>query len=255
MKKISSVIFSIALICCFLPIRVFADSGTYYEYTNLNTFIHVFDLGTNDYFFKADNNCRTVVLKNSNGNGAYFYAVFTMNGVKALLSSNNSGTLTQVNTYVTENNVRYYVYVYNLGSFTINNSIIPIVEDSNYSSNSRAVYFTYGDGSVDPVPEINYGDLINLGYNTKIAGSGDAAINNLDTITWNPEQDANGNDISDMNVTIRAVPGKYSAQSSQSILEQLYSNFVLDTLHVSELETVNASDGSFSISVILFISV
>lgn len=252
MKKISSIIFSIALICCFLPVRVFAENNsTYYVGTNECTnvlvrqgeYINVSVTNNNSEVrlvainYISSNNYRTIIYAFSNSSFILHW------GQNACGSSRGADYSSQFGKYMcTSDFVARWYTTYNMPSYI----------ESDYSSigNTQqiAYYFTYGAGAVDPEPEVTFGDLIDVGYNTKIAGSGDAAINNLDTISWNPEQDANGNDISDMSVTIRAVPGKYSAQTSQSILEQLYSNFVLDTLHVSELDTVNASDGSFSVS-------
>lgn len=240
-----------------LPIRVFADAPTYSEING--SYLYNYSIGAYSYTkcIKTNNNIRATVIRDGGQYTFYLYLI-SLSPFK-YTSDNNSCSQYGPNVNAVaqsyNGNSFYGAYV-SLGSAV--NSYVQITSDipcyylqngANTSTMMQYAYrLTYGDMNVEPEPEITYGDLINVGYNTKIAGSGDAAINNLDTITWNPEQDENGNDISDMSVTIRAVPGKYSAQSSQSILEQLYSNFVLDTLHVSELDTVNASNGSFSVT-------
>ena len=46
----------------------------------------------------------------------------------------------------------------------------------------NALYYTYGAGAVDPVEPVNWG-LIDLeGYQTQVAGQGNASINNVDVI-------------------------------------------------------------------------
>lgn len=264
MKKISIVIFSIALCVLTLPIRVFAENASYTLIDSCTKVARISYQSKGNVFYNVNNSVRAVTILYQNGDG-YVVLVSTSSFLSHVDYHNNddeSCTVANWNpdTRVIDGTTYYYHYTIltNLGKYFLdtpdsgNNSYIAYHwYDRNIDPDwqDQAIYYTYGDGAVDPEPPApDYGDLVNVGYNTKIAGSGDAAINNLDTISWNPEQDVNGNDISDMSVTIRAVPGKYSAQSSQSLFEQLYSNFVLDTLHVSELDTVNASDGSFSVT-------
>ena len=266
MKKISNILFSIVLCITLFHIRVFADNPTYnlvssysYEVTYGNT-RHYCSNGT------FNTNVRVLSVYNDNKN----YGVIAFSDSSFTYSWGQSFSACPVNQDIsgTSSSISYnsqtYYYVwlgaadYSPFTVTVNTDLINSINvgtynfSQNITSASYLIKYAYGEEAVDPTPPTptppSYSELVNVGYNTKIAGNGDAAINNLDTITWNPEQDANGNDISDMSVTIRAVPGKYSAQTSQSILEQLYSNFVLDTLHVSELDTVNASDGSFSVT-------
>lgn len=123
---------------------------------------------------------------------------------------------------------------------------IPIISLPSSDYWDDIIDITYGDGAIDPpLPGPVYSGLSDLGYSTNIAGSGAAAIQNVDTVQWNPSVDVNGNDISNGIVTVRAVPGKYSAADRATLAEKVYTDFVLDTLGATELGTVSVSAGGF----------
>ncbi len=253
MKKFICSFVSSFLVFMSFPL-VFAESETYLSVEAGECVLVVNKNNTSgfgSYKLSVTNNSRVVSIRS--GSNIRIYAI--SNNINTLFDFKNTNindscyvpTNSQSYTY---NNVTYSGYNISLTSNDIQYITVPIMNVvSGLTFEQSAIYYTYGDGAVDPAPPAPvFGNLADVGYNTRIAGSGQSAINNLDTVSWNPETDTSGNDISYMSVSVRVVPGKYSASSRQNLYEKLYTDFILNDLGATVLDTVPVSIGSFSVT-------
>ena len=250
MKKILCCLVSVLLVFAFFP-AIHADSNTYVLLNGCEKLYNIL-YGVGDYYWNTDAEVRYTQFYDSSGDYFNSYAVSTSPFSYSIANGNISacpGASTLTSNSTVYNGVTYYYVTQNWnmvrkGEMYFYSNINPYI-----AGVDLGIYYTYGSGAVAPEPPApEFGQLSNVGYNTKIAGSGQAAINNVDTVSWNPDTDTAGNDISEMSVSVRVVPGKYSASSRQSLAEKLYSDFVLNTLDATVLDTVTASSGYFSVT-------
>lgn len=242
-KNVTKFLITFALIFMSFPLRVFADSPTGTYVVLDGCLIYSLTNGNYNYYGSITYNSNTSEMRAVVLNHGSSIALFIVSAHDFRYKNNNKDNSCAVGNSTPTLTDGYYVAragQSNYGSgFTGN---VPIVDDTVNFNN--AVKYTFGDGAVAPDAEIpDYGDLILNGYKTNIAGSGNAAVNNKDTISWEPV-DTNGNDITNCQVTIRAVPGQYSAESKASLLEKSYSDFVLNTLNATQLGTYPAREQS-----------
>lgn len=159
------------------------------------------------------------------------------------------GNSTARSSVSSSDNVTFY-YTYYAVYFETevpNNYNVPILDiPMSVGDQQRAYDYTFGENATDSVEPVNWG-LIDLeGYQTQVAGQGNASINNVDVISWNDTFDTNSNDISTGNVRVRYVPGYYRATSKQNLLAQTYQDFVLDIISAVNGDVYPVSDGSAS---------
>lgn len=257
-KRLAVIISVFAIAWCLID-PVFADNNS--TYYSLNSCENFYVAGR--YYYKVQNvdgyDTRLIYLRDPSINKIYGFACMTTdnNGDSYIHTSSSSDSFAEscsVNNtgaagYRTINNVRYGYRIYNY-NYAYNNYLnpnVPII-DTNDLSADNALYYTFGDGAVDPVEPITYGLLDDVGFTTDIAGTGNASTSNRDTISWNPVYDSNGNNIMGASVSIRAVPGHYSADSKQNLFEKVRSDFILDNTDLAVLDTVEVEAGSFSIT-------
>lgn len=123
---------------------------------------------------------------------------------------------------------------------------IPI-SDLVYNENTRAEWYEYffGEGNIEP-PGPSYSRPANVAYNTRISGSGAAAANNIDRITWDTAVDSNGTELpQNARVQIRAIPGQYTGTTKQDLLTKAYTDFVIDQTKAVQLVDIIASRGVY----------
>lgn len=232
---------------CVCVVRVHADvTATYLPYS-ANDCTYFTD-GTYNPKFIANGNGRLVFIKNNaNSNIRQMTAYYVTDTIaQAGIYNNSCGVPDGSLLYV----YNYYIFTGDTDVYGMTkvNEDIPIhVMDSSIGNGfQNAIYWTYGEGAVDPVEPVTWG-LIDLeGYQTNVAGQGNASINNVDVISWNDTFDTNSNDISTGNVRVRYVPGYYRATSKQNLLAQTYQDFVLDIISAVNGDVYPVSDGSAS---------
>lgn len=251
-KRVLSFILSLSM--CFTLFSfytVFADSGTYVEYTSLYCFPYTYTTSdsTHEMSFSLNSDARLVQMVSGTRKRIYMVSLsrFTL-GIHANTSctypTNYSAYTKTVN-----NTVYYYSYAtgYNLD--------LPEYEIENMGGGSSdnnealtAIYYTYGDGAVDPDQDPIWGNPANVMFNTRIAGSGNASSNNIDRIVWSPDIDSNSNPLpTSARVQIRAIPGKYVSNSKTDLLTQTYNDFVIDHSKAFVLTDRVATGGVYEI--------
>lgn len=257
-KKIYQIFIILVLVGSFLinPFRILSENPTYWINTDATVYAYTRDTRTWNYYSSSDN-VRFVFLNNNNN--VTIWAISNSSGQSVTLHLYNNGVLSSNTTYNLNssslvNNVRYYYYRYT-GTVPFNDSAItwyvPIVNTS--SSFENAVYYSFGDGAIDPVEPVVMGDLV-TGFYTQFAtrGNNDDSIIamrlNKDTITWDTT-DSLGNDLSGILwvVDVRAVPVQYSSATKNNLLLQTISDVLLST-DTYDITTISASQGQFSIT-------
>ena len=180
----SNTLFILSLVVCVCVPVYGDDSGTY---TIKGTACEA-TFKFNNYSYNNFSIDDVRVFSMYNSSRLYYYAV-SDKPFSYLADTGNSDCSGIRNnaTSVSYNNKVYYVY-YNYFSRS------SIKEDYNYYSPSfpysnplnlsdekkLAVYWTFGEGSVDPAPPgPDYGNLINVRFSTDIAGSGTAAVGSI----------------------------------------------------------------------------
>ena len=152
----------------------------------------------------------------------------------------------------TVDNKSFYYAVFSINKSNVTDTFLPINSNAPVTGNDKiAHYYVYGAGAVDPlepVEPIVWGLVDIEGYQTQIAGQGNASINNVDVISWNDTFDTNSNDITEGNVRIRFVPGEYRASSKSNLLQQTYNDFVLSIIDATSGNVFSVTDGSASFS-------
>lgn len=243
MKNILKYICFICLFIYLFPISVFGAS-TYYILESGVCFDQNANGNSRNYAI-VNKDVRVICLGNSGGiNGRVYYVCDE--SFKRSSSSSACPTSATSNASVRQN---YYYFSFPVTDISVLNDEIPVIYVDNVSSTDTAIYYTYGEGSLGPVPEpINWGILKNVSYDTRIAGNGTASNHNIDYINWDNLLDANGNDISECTVEIQVVPGGWTGADKQTLLAQKLQDFTHSSYNPVTLASVDASVGRFSIS-------
>lgn len=235
----------------FYYIPVYADGATY-SIANNNQCDTYFRSGSSDIYIKitSSNEVRVVGLKFTDY--TYFYFVSESSFTASSNISFDSCVVNNNNSSQIYYNGTYY-HARNYGNVLYTSDVVPIIDLNiayNYNTaNDNAVYYTFGDGAVEPVIPSTWGNLVDVGYKTELAGNGSNIKNNLDTISWNPYTDENGNYFDDScYVDIRAVPGYYGASDRQSLLTQTANDFIKELTGSVTLSSIPATLGSYSVS-------
>ena len=241
-------LFMLSASVCVCVVRVHADdtyNGTYLVLNANECYTNITQASGNYYSQAVSVECRTVILGNTkyvvcnNVNG------FSLNTNSASFELTACGTIyNSVDNYVYVNDKRYYYFKQDYVNTSYNPYNIPVINDTSYPA--RAVYYTYGDGAVDPVEPVRWGQVDVKGYQTKVAGQGQASINNVDVITWDNAVDTVGNDITSGNVRIRLIPGEYKGETKNSLISKLYTDFILDIVHATDGNVFPVTNGSAS---------
>lgn len=243
--------FSIALVFLLFPFRVLADS-TYSSFEIVQQcFVLTYDRVTSQhdgisirFFDNMPHELRAVTTLN----GSYYVTAF-VSPVSFQYSYNygaSSCSASYYQSYQYSLNGSSYYMVFGNGTSSYGGAQLDGVPKMELASGlnftQSCIYYTFGDGAIAPCP--SYGNVKDVSFATNIAGNGDASGQNLDKIEWNRLQDSNGNDLPEgSTVTIRAVPGQYTGTSKENLLTKLYTDFVIDTAHATDLATVSAFAG------------
>ena len=263
MKNILKYICLFSMLVWFFPVCVHADQsyveiGSSYawgERTSNTT-------GTTDYAFLglSDGTMRAVFYTiNNDANriyGGWIYKntdnIIRKYSLAGWVSSAPSSYGQNFNN-VNFNNENYKYYISSTYLFILNytkysyNFNVPVLNFDHVLSFQELYDLTYGVPEPTPEP-INWGLLRDVEYSTRIAGNGSAAIRNVDYLKWDTVADANGNDISECEVEIQAVPGNFSGSTYENLLNQTYQNFNIGNYGAVNLGTLPASSGTFSVS-------
>ena len=228
MKHFKSFV-AFCLACSFLiPQRVYADNPTY-------------SLFSGCAIFGQDNSWRTLQMSVSRevravifDQGYAGYVIGFASTSSFSYSSTTNGTCpAEVQPFSADSTnyngqTVYYVRSPKTIAVNFNANGIPVI--SGEGSLNDILYYTFGDGAIDPIPPTPippaYGDLVDVRFNTSIAGSGDASINNIDHITWNPDHDSNeimfdGSE----SVQIRVIAGNYTSSTRNGLLAGTVTDF------------------------------
>lgn len=239
--------------------HVFADES-YNIYENGSCTDIFLQNGQNRSSFIASNNSseiRFIGLKFSSGSIGYIF--ISLNSFKWGRSGINTSCPVDFNsssTYKKIDNVNTYSTGLNFffGSWadsSDNTFLYPVItlgSDIEYSTDNAikwGYYYTFGEGAIEPLPPTPlYGDLINVGFKTDIAGgNGGAYKQNLDTISWNTQIDSNNNPIPlGSLVDIVAVWGYWNDTTMTNMLNKDYLDFIVeDTFTVGTTRVENGS--------------
>lgn len=238
-----------SLLVFLFPINVHADISTTYFITPLTR-----TDGTvgNTYLYQSLGVAESRTVLFTNNGTPRFYVVSAVSGLGVSWGVGNSGSYGEIASTFVSDGVTYYGLTNtgnnarNVASAFINSGTYPVIDD--VSSLENAVYYTYGEGAIDPVEPISWGDLLDVKFNTSIAGSGSAATNNIDQITWNPTQDSNGNDLTaEQRVEIKAIAGNYTASSRNGLFGLGATDFDYNSGIEHLIGNVAANRGEFSI--------
>ena len=230
-KRLLKTLTVLCLLCgFFVPIHVFAESATYYPYESgcVNFF------KTDRYFVVNTTTSGRGVILHDTINNRYIGYLFSDSFFRNYWTSYTSipESCTYVNSDSTRYLDKYYVRVTTRVTTGVSiTSDFPIVDMNigSYADNisqydNKAYQLTYGNEVVDPAPPgPDYGNVANVQYNTRIAGSGAASANNIDRITWDSALDDNSNELpQNARVQIRAIPGQYTGTTKQDLLTNMY---------------------------------
>ena len=247
---LSTTLFIMSASVCVCVVRVHADdTPTYYslgngcvEIANYNNRYY------NVYIKNNSSEIRSVILKQPENTSGNLYLV-SANTFEEFVNNNASAgcdpTWNAGFTLVSITSTGYAVARTGFSFTRFPNCIIPVIE-TNDISESSAVYYTFGEGAVDPVDPIVWGLVDVKGYQTNVAGQGQASINNVDVISWDSAIDTLGNDITTGNVRIRFLPGEYRAETKNSLIQKTYNDFILDVVHATDGNVFPVTDGSAS---------
>lgn len=221
MKKIWLIITTL-IITALLVNVISADTTTYYEMP-INTCMNLYTSSNNQNFsYWVDGNSRGVIL---NGN---FYLVSETNiyykrNLYYTGACNVSNSTSYHLTQRSVNNISFYSNSWTYNNTNILLEDIPIINDSEHTSFEGAYYYTYGDGSEEP---INYG-TIPIEYSQNLFT--EHPENNLDLIRWYGTQDNNGNDLSEVNLEIQAIAGYFQGSSYADLKTSTFSDWQAST--------------------------
>ncbi len=216
-KRLVTTITVLCLLCgFFVPITVHAESATYFVMNANECYPNISKASGNYYSQHVNVECRSVIL----GNTKYIVCNqrFNLGSISGTSPNSCDPDAFPVNSTTSYNGKTYWVSYLNYVDTSKNPYNIPVFNET--PSFNRAVYYTYGEGAVDPPPPApDYGNLTDVRFNTDIAGSGSAAVNNIDHIKWNPENDSNGITFDGTErVQIKAIAGNYTSNSRNGIL-------------------------------------
>lgn len=253
-QKIYKTSIILVLICSFLinPFRVFADLS----YTVISNSCNLLYNNGSDIYFMAVNNIndvRAVFITDGSTRYLYFISQNTF-GLKNG-TNGNCNSSASASRYRDNNGIdwyRYYIAYFPSFNNVMNIPSYEVISDISINDKplETAIYYTFGDGSIEPVV---MGNLV-TGFYTQFAtrGNNDDSIIamrlNKDTITWDTT-DSLGNDLSGILwvVDIRAVPVQYSSATKNNLLLQTVSDYLLST-DTYDITTISASQGQFSIT-------
>ena len=236
-------LFMLSASVCVCVIRVHADGGTYFPITANGKFeIAEISPTSHEYINISNFSSEVRMVRWEKSNSTWFYAV-SLNPFTYQYTGYSSGGINNASSY-TWRGVTYYTGAALISPVNVS-SVIPLVPYTNqFGDDPRtAIYYSFGDGSVSPV---SWGLVDVKGYQTNIAGQGQASINNVDVISWDNAIDTLGNDISSGNVRIRLIPGEYTGDTKNSLISKLYTDFILDIVHATDGNVFPVSDGSAS---------
>lgn len=213
MKRIIQYVCAGCLLVLSFPIGIYAESATY---AILSAGCYTYWDISNPYKFSVSTDARYVILAPSSSTRIMYIV-----SDSSFMYWTGRGDNCAANTYTPYHINDYYLTTINLSGLTFGPEYgIPTITATN--DTTTAIYYTYGAGAVDPEPEIepiDYGDLLDVRFNTSIAGSGAASVSNIDHITWNPDSDSNGNVFDDTaRVQIKAIAGNYQSNSRNGLL-------------------------------------
>ena len=239
-------LFMLSASVCVCVVRVHADNtynGTYFVFTPNECYLNIVKSQGSYFSQHVTVESRAVILRNT------YYLVcdqrFNLGSISGNQpTSNCSPYAYDVSRSTYYNGHTYYISNLNYVDVSYNPYNVPVInatEDFN-----TAVYYTYGDGAVEPVEPVNWGQVDVKGYQTNVAGQGQASINNVDVITWDNAVDTVGNDITSGNVRIRLIPGEYKGETKNSLISKLYTDFILDIVHATDGNVFPVTDGSAS---------
>lgn len=246
----STTLFMLSASVCVCVIRVHADGPTYTPLSG-NGCEYAYISGTS-----ISSRRHTYLSYNglSNGRGVILYDGSLYKLAIVSESSFTGGTLqytsVQSSCPTTSDSARqsngYYLISTSFNVYQ-NNLFLdwPIVNTSE-TGDTAFIKYTFGEGAVDPVEPVNWGLVDVKGYQTNVAGQGQASINNVDVISWDSVIDTLGNDISTGNVRIRFLPGEYRSETKNNLLQQTYNDFILDIVHATDGNVFPVSNGSAS---------
>lgn len=243
MKRIVQFLCVGSLLVFLFPIGVHADGATYYSLGS--ECITLYNNGS--YYYHVEVTSGSDVRVTGYKYGDYYYEYFVSENPFSIkftwMSSQACSALAPISGSQSGN---YYVVNTQHQLNQINDNLIPFVMTTN--SNSNAIYYTFGEGAVDPVVPTIWGDLLDVKFNTSIAGSGSAATNNIDQITWDPVQDSNGNALtSEQRVEIKAIAGNYTASSRNGLFGLGATDFDYNSGIEHLIGDVAANRGEFHI--------
>lgn len=243
--------FVVLCLCCYflIPGRVYAYEATYYTYS-ANTCLKVWNNPNANEYIKSTVSGRAVFIRN--GSTISFFVVSTSPG---LWGSNNNNACEYATANLNQSGNYYYLTTTASYSEGIYSSDIPVFT-RDYSIGDvtlNAIYYTYGEGAVDPLPPTPpppaYGDLLDVKFSTSIAGGGSAAVNNIDHITWNPEIDSNGIAFDGTErVQIKAIAGNYTDSSRNGLLGLGVTDFDYNSGAEHMLAEYPATRGYYDVS-------
>ena len=247
-------LFMLSASVCVCVVRVHADTNTYVVFDDTCQ-TGVFYVNDRPYEYQNGVNTTEIRVAGFKLTNAYtFYAVslnpFTCRGSASDTCTygvfRDATSFTDVTTGTT-------FYARQIGSYAVAGlGSIPITDLTSFGYNAgtptgKYVYtYTFGSGAVDPVEPVNWGLVDVKGYQTNVAGQGQASINNVDVISWDNAIDTNGNDITSGNVRIRFLPGEYKAETKNSLIQKTYNDFILDVVHATDGNVFPVTDGSAS---------
>lgn len=248
MKRIVKFLCVGSLLVFLFPLNVYADNPTYAVYTGCHDVNH----NSNYYFyFNTTSEGRALFLLISNRYYFEFVSDTQFTYSTGMTYRQPTASCNVPNTSGQQFN-NYYLMEYETGASLLDLDI-PVVELGSDINNAtkrkeQAVYYTFGEGAVEPVEPVLWGDLLDVKFNTSIAGSGSAATNNIDQITWDPVQDSNGNALtSEQRVEIKAIAGNYTASSRNGLFGLGATDFDYNSGVEHLIGDVAANRGEFHI--------
>lgn len=238
--------------------HVYCDVVTYYDFNEL-TKLWTYNQsgGGKSYYWVINNDSDIRFTAFKYNTTTFIYAICLTSGHSYQYANNSTGTnlttrnVNNLSPASSSNNMPAF-YTWQLVASSSTNYVFDIdipVLDTLYkdSYTYTAYYYTFGEGAIEPLPPTPlYGDLIDVGFKTDIAGgNGGAYKQNLDTISWNTQIDSNNNPIPlGSLVDIVAVWGYWNDTTMTNMLNKDYLDFIIeDTFTVG---TTRAENGSIS---------
>ena len=253
-KRFLKTITVLCLLCgFFVPVRVNAESS-YLSYS-ANDCISVksgsYQGSSFNFHFNSNVNGRFVIIKGSANSGLSDTTIYFVSDVYGNASINRDNCSVPSSNLISLNNYYYFtIFLSDYGLQEYIDAPVYVRDTSIGSKEQNAIYYTYGEGAVDPPPPApDYGDLADVRFNTDIAGSGTAAVNNIDHIKWNPENDSNGITFDGTErVEVQAIPGNYTASSKNALLSLGVTDFDYNSGSEHLLAELPVTNGEYTVS-------